>query len=100
MYVKYVELFIKSLSARHLVKLNCVDELIARGMDKNDILNLACYYGNLKMAKYMVVERGANNWNGGLWGACGGGHMELAKYMVECGAKRCSNCGGERHNFT
>ncbi len=125
MYVKYVELFIKSCSPRHLVKLNCVDELLARKYDKNDILKLACRYGNLRMVKYMVelgttwwneglvetcsgghmelakymVECGANNWNWGLMGACWGGHMELVKYMVKLGARECNNCGGKRHNF-
>ncbi len=99
MYVKYIELFIKSLSLRHLVKLICIDELFARGYDKNKILHLACQYGNLRMAKYMVGGCGANDWNSGLRYACWGGHMELAKYIVECGADICYNCDGEKHNF-
>jgi len=33
-----------------------------------------------------MIEKGANDWNWGLQGACEGGHYELAEWMIEKGA--------------
>ncbi len=33
-----------------------------------------------------MIEKGANYWNGGLYGACKGGHESLIKLMIEKGA--------------
>jgi len=33
-----------------------------------------------------MIEKGANDWNSGLRGACKGGKRELADYMSEKGA--------------
>jgi len=51
-----------------------------------------------------MIEKGADNWEGGLWGACHGGHRELAELMIEKGADSwkwglryaCSGGGGHR----
>ena len=33
-----------------------------------------------------MIEKGADDWDGGLEGACYGGNRELADYMIEKGA--------------
>ena len=33
-----------------------------------------------------MIEKGANNWNHGLYGACLGGHNDLILFMIEKGA--------------
>ena len=33
-----------------------------------------------------MIEKGANDWNYGLWGACMGGNMKIIKLMIEKGA--------------
>jgi hypothetical protein len=56
----------------------------------NTGLEYACIHGHLDIAKYMV-ECGANNFNYGLWYACENGHLDIVKYMVECGAYNFNN---------
>src|SRR3972149_3334310 len=34
----------------------------------------------------LMIEKGANDWDGGLWGACRGGHYDLANFMIQKGA--------------
>ncbi len=36
-----------------------------------------------------MIEKGANNWNWGLYGACKGGNESIIKLMIEKGATRC-----------
>jgi hypothetical protein len=35
-----------------------------------------------------MIEHGATNWNGGLYHARRGGHLELAKYLIKIMIKR------------
>jgi hypothetical protein len=60
----------------------------------NNGLEYACCNGHLDIAKYMV-ECGANNFNNGLYYACIKGHLDIAKYMVECGGNNFNT--GLRH---
>ena len=45
----------------------------------------ACEGGHLELAKLMI-EKGANDFNSGLYGACEKGHFELVNLMLEKGA--------------
>ena len=40
----------------------------------------------------LMIEKGATNWDGGLYGACQGGHLDLAKLMIQKGATECNWC--------
>lgn len=42
--------------------------------------------GGYKDLALLMIERGANCWNGGMAEACQGGHKELAMFMIEKGA--------------
>ena len=44
-----------------------------------------CQGGKRELAELMI-EKGADDWNRGLDGACLGGHIDLANYMIEKGA--------------
>ncbi len=50
----------------------------------NRILNDSCKQGSMFIVR-KAIERGATNWNLGLWGACKG-HLEIANLMIEKGA--------------
>ncbi len=39
-----------------------------------------------------MIEKGANNWNFGLGGACSGGHIDIVRLMIERDATSCCNC--------
>jgi hypothetical protein len=39
----------------------------------------------MKIVKLMI-KKGANNWNGGLYSACSNGHMNIVKFMINRGA--------------
>ncbi len=41
----------------------------------------ACRGGHLDLVK-LLIEHGANNWNGGLEGACYGGHYKIVIFMI------------------
>ena len=43
----------------------------------------------------LMISKGATNWNGGLLGACQGGHLNLAKLMISKGANNWN--GGVRY---
>jgi len=45
----------------------------------------ACCGGHGDLAELMI-QKGATNWNDGLWGACRGGHRDLADLMIQNGA--------------
>ena len=45
----------------------------------------ACEGGNKETVE-MMIEKGANNWNEGLEGACEGGNKEIVDLMIEKGA--------------
>jgi ankyrin repeat protein len=50
-----------------------------------DGLEYACKGGHMDIVK-LLIEKGANYWNGGLYAACDYGHMDIAKLMIENGA--------------
>ena len=56
----------------------------------DECLEGACLGGHLDLAKYMV-EKGANIWNRGLTRACEGGNLTLINYMIEKGANDWNN---------
>ncbi len=39
-----------------------------------------------------MISEGANDWNLGLYAACIGGQLELAKLMISMGANKCAYC--------
>lgn len=49
----------------------------------------SCFYGNIKIVN-MMIDRGANDWNGGLNGACEGGHLELVKIILSKNNRACT----------
>ncbi len=66
--------------------INIIMIMIEKGAnDWNYGLNGACKGGHLELIDFMI-KRGATSWNLGLWGACEGGHLEIAKLMIEKGA--------------
>ena len=44
-----------------------------------------CKKGDIKEI-LNAIDKGENNWNFGLCGACEGGHIEIVKLMIEKGA--------------
>ena len=48
--------------------------------------------GQMELAKLMI-QKGANDLDLGLIGACLGGHLELTKLMIQLRATRCHWCG-------
>ena len=44
----------------------------------------SCYEGHMRIIELMI-EKGADNWNWGLYGACRGGNMKIVKLMIEKG---------------
>jgi hypothetical protein len=61
------------------------------GSDLNWGLYSACSGGQLNVARRMVA-RGATHINGGLHSACSEKQQSLIKYMIQCGATSCQ-CG-------
>ena len=45
----------------------------------------------------LMIEKGANDWNRGLRGACLRGKKELALLMIEQGAIRCNRCSWNKN---
>jgi ankyrin repeat protein len=41
--------------------------------------------GHIDIVK-MMIDKGANDWNWGLRGACRSGHIEIIKLMIDKGA--------------
>jgi len=63
-----------------------VQKMIQRGADDwNSGLWYACRGGHRDVAELMI-QHGANNWNVGLHCACFGGHRDLAELMIQRGA--------------
>jgi ankyrin repeat protein len=50
-----------------------------------EALRGACRGGYIELVQFMI-ERGANDWNYGLWNACYGDHIEIVWLMIEKGA--------------
>jgi hypothetical protein len=46
-----------------------------------------CYEGNEKKIEEFIIQKGCNNWERGLQGACKGGHLDIIKLMIFKGAK-------------
>lgn len=61
------------------------------GSDPDWGLYYACHGGQLNVARRMVA-RGATDINGGLASACSEKHQSLVKYLIQCGATSCE-CG-------
>ena len=60
--------------------------MIEKGADNwNEGLRGACKRGNKEIVELMI-EKGANNWNWGLRIACKGGNKEIVEMMIEKGA--------------
>ena len=45
----------------------------------------ACEGGHMDIVQLMI-QKGADDWNGGLWKACYGGHMDIIQLMIQKGA--------------
>ena len=62
-------------------KLNviCSDRYVLTQCLKPTLEN-TCYLGDINLV-FWALERGANDWNLGLWGACRGGHKEIIKII-------------------
>jgi ankyrin repeat protein len=66
--------------------------MIEKGADNwNRGLDGACFGGHLDIVKFMI-EKGANEWNRGLFYACYGGHLDIVKFLIEKGANVCEFC--------
>jgi hypothetical protein len=61
-------------------------------LDWNYGLHRACKGGHLDLARLMI-DKGANEWNWCLLGACEGGHVDLVQLMIDKGATACYFCG-------
>ena len=73
--------------------MDIVKLMIEKGAnDWNDGMYSACQRGHMEVVKYMI-EKGAKSWNDGIYGACLGGHGEIVKLMIEKGATHCGACG-------
>ncbi len=64
---------------------NIARRMIEYGSGYFGILEYVCQRGNMEMVMLMI-EYGANEWNYGLYGACGSGHTSIAKLMIDRGA--------------
>ena len=63
-----------------------VDLLIERGASEwNEGLYGACYMNNVALIDLMI-SRGANDWEGGLRESCRGGHVKIVREMIARGA--------------
>ena len=51
----------------------------------------ACFSCNMKIVKLMI-RRGADDWDWGLANACRFGNMRIVKLMIEKGATKCKYC--------
>ena len=77
---------------KYLASANLIESVIKMGAnDWNSGLYGACKGGHNEMANYMV-SKDAYIWDWGLYGACQGGHKEMADYMISKGAIECYNC--------
>ena len=57
------------------------DKYYIKKNPKLEFLN-ACYRGNIDLVNLMI-EKGANRWNYGLYGACRGGHIDIVNLMIK-----------------
>jgi hypothetical protein len=65
--------------------------LIDWGANVNEGLLVACRNG-LKEVLSLLIENGANDWDGGLGNACYSGRAEIMSLMIKKGATVCSEC--------
>lgn len=70
----------------HLARLNGLREMVDQITKVDEGLMGACRGGWMKLADYMI-KKGAHNFNGGLYGACRGGYMDLVELMIAKGAR-------------
>ena len=70
--------------------------MIEKGADDwNEGLYGACLGGHRELVELMI-EKGVYRWNRGLLGACRGGHRELVELMIEKGGDS-RNCPNKNH---
>ena len=73
--------------------IDIVNLMIEKGAnDWNDGLYFACRGGHIDIVNLMI-EKGADNWDWGLQAACGHGHIDIVRFMIEKGANYCEFCG-------
>lgn len=66
--------------------------MIEKGADDwNGGLEDACFGGHMDIINLMI-SKGANNWNSGLEEACWHGNQTLIRLMIEKGAQFCNLC--------
>lgn len=58
---------------------------ISKDIDLNICLYYACEFGDNYIID-LLIKKGANNWNYGLFGACRGDNINIAEYMINKGA--------------
>ena len=76
-----------------------INFLVSNGIDNfNPALYGACRGGHLNIAKTMI-SMGADAWNYGLYGACKGGYYDLIGLMMDNGATNCSYCQNQKHTY-
>ncbi len=46
-----------------------------------------------------MIEKGANDWNWGLEGACSSGNLEIVELMIQKSANKCNYCDNRKHIF-
>ena len=46
-----------------------------------------------------MIDKGANDWNGGLYHACYRGNIDIVNLMIEKGANDCRYCNNTKHTF-
>jgi len=91
-----IEFAFKHISDKEVFKLGyyercseILDNITTFELNSNELCNLttclfreACEGGNIEIVKLMI-EKGATDWNWGLYGACKGGNIEIVKLMIE-----------------
>ena len=45
-----------------------------------------CKSGDIENVKFLIKQKGYIDWNDGFCGACEGGHLEIAEFMIEKGS--------------
>ena len=79
--------------------IDIVNLMIEKGAnDWNGSLFNACWNGHIDIVNLMI-DKGANDWNGGLYHACYRGNIDIVNLMIEKGANDCRSCNNTKHSF-
>ena len=54
--------------------------MLSKGWDFNKCMSKAAEIGNLKLVQFFI-DKGANHWNWGMYGAAEGGHQHIVDYL-------------------